>query len=139
MATMAYNVLIGNGDDHLRNHGFLLEATGWRLSPAFDIAPYAPRRGNAVEAESLSLGILPNGDARATVKNLLFASKFFDVSYEEAVSYLERTFTTVRKEWNLHAEQINQASIELPTFDLPPLGQWPTKSAVQKFRGHESL
>ncbi|HIF9251119.1 TPA: HipA domain-containing protein [Photobacterium damselae] len=26
-------------DDHLRNHGFILEATGWRLSPAYDINP----------------------------------------------------------------------------------------------------
>ena len=26
-------------DDHLRNHGFLLGANGWRLSPAYDINP----------------------------------------------------------------------------------------------------
>ncbi len=30
-----FNVLIGNRDDHLRNHGFTLEPTGWRLSDAF--------------------------------------------------------------------------------------------------------
>lgn len=34
-----FNVLIGNRDDHLRNHGFLRDAGGWRLSPAFDINP----------------------------------------------------------------------------------------------------
>jgi hypothetical protein len=33
------NVAIGNRDDHLRNHGFLLTPTGWRLSPAFDLNP----------------------------------------------------------------------------------------------------
>jgi len=32
-----FNVLIGNRDDHLRNHGFTLEPTGWRLSDAFDM------------------------------------------------------------------------------------------------------
>jgi serine/threonine-protein kinase HipA len=26
-------------DEHLRNHGFLLTDTGWRLSPAYDINP----------------------------------------------------------------------------------------------------
>lgn len=34
-----FNVLIGNRDDHLRNHGFLREGDGWRLSPAFDVNP----------------------------------------------------------------------------------------------------
>lgn len=34
-----FNVLVGNRDDHLRNHGFLRTATGWSLSPAFDINP----------------------------------------------------------------------------------------------------
>jgi serine/threonine-protein kinase HipA len=36
---VAFNVAIGNRDDHLRNHGFLLGASGWRLAPAFDVNP----------------------------------------------------------------------------------------------------
>jgi serine/threonine-protein kinase HipA len=40
-----FSVLIRNTDDHLRNHGFLREATvGWSLSPAFDLNP-DPRPG----------------------------------------------------------------------------------------------
>jgi serine/threonine-protein kinase HipA len=34
-----YTVEINNTDDHLRNHGFLYEKGGWRLSPLFDINP----------------------------------------------------------------------------------------------------
>lgn len=34
-----FNVLIGNRDDHLRNHGFLRAHGGWRLAPAFDVNP----------------------------------------------------------------------------------------------------
>ena len=34
-----FNILIGNRDDHLRNHGFLREGNGWVLSPAFDVNP----------------------------------------------------------------------------------------------------
>jgi serine/threonine-protein kinase HipA len=34
-----FNVLAGNRDDHLRNHGFLGDPRGWRLSPAFDMNP----------------------------------------------------------------------------------------------------
>jgi serine/threonine-protein kinase HipA len=36
---MAFSMLITNSDDHLRNHGFLLTKTGWRLSPMYDVNP----------------------------------------------------------------------------------------------------
>ncbi len=36
---MLFNIMVSNCDDHLRNHGFILEPTGWRLSPAYDINP----------------------------------------------------------------------------------------------------
>jgi serine/threonine-protein kinase HipA len=36
---IVFSILISNTDDHLRNHGFLYEANGWRLSPAYDVNP----------------------------------------------------------------------------------------------------
>lgn len=37
---MAFNVLLGNRDDHVRNHGFLMPGPNvWKLSPAFDLTP----------------------------------------------------------------------------------------------------
>lgn len=36
---VAFNICIGNHDDHFRNHGFLLEKNGWYLSPAYDLNP----------------------------------------------------------------------------------------------------
>ncbi len=37
---VAFNVLVSNVDDHLRNHGFLMdEPAGWTLAPAFDLNP----------------------------------------------------------------------------------------------------
>jgi serine/threonine-protein kinase HipA len=36
---IAFSVMVNNTDDHLRNHGFLRERGGWRLSPAFDMNP----------------------------------------------------------------------------------------------------
>ena len=37
---MVFNISISNIDDHLRNHGFLLNTTkGWELSPAYDMNP----------------------------------------------------------------------------------------------------
>ena len=36
---MAFNVLVSNTDDHLRNHGYLRDPGGWRLAPAYDLNP----------------------------------------------------------------------------------------------------
>ena len=36
---VAFNICIGNSDDHFHNHGFLLTAKGWTLSPAYDMNP----------------------------------------------------------------------------------------------------
>lgn len=36
---VAFNICIGNTDDHFRNHGFLLTAKEWTLSPAYDMNP----------------------------------------------------------------------------------------------------
>jgi serine/threonine-protein kinase HipA len=36
---IVFNICISNVDDHLRNHGFLLTAKGWKLSPAYDMNP----------------------------------------------------------------------------------------------------
>lgn len=41
---VVFSILIHNTDDHLRNHGFFIDAQGIRLSPAYDINPSIDRR-----------------------------------------------------------------------------------------------
>ncbi|MBD5183595.1 MAG: type II toxin-antitoxin system HipA family toxin [Bacteroidales bacterium] len=36
---VSFYIIVGNSDDHFRNHGFLLTRKGWELSPAYDINP----------------------------------------------------------------------------------------------------
>lgn len=36
---VAFNICIGNADDHFRNHAFLLDKKGWELSPTYDMNP----------------------------------------------------------------------------------------------------
>ena len=48
---IAFNVLVSNTDDHLRNHGFLLTPNGWRLAPAFDMNPNPTGTGLALDID----------------------------------------------------------------------------------------
>lgn len=34
---IAFGAIVRNTDDHMRNHGFVRDGRGWRLSPAFDL------------------------------------------------------------------------------------------------------
>ena len=49
---IVFNISISNTDDHLRNHGFVLSAGGWRLSPAFDINPSIDKQGLALNIDT---------------------------------------------------------------------------------------
>ena len=49
----AFNQIVRNTDDHLRNHGFLLTEKGWRLSPMFDVNPNPDGGPNALEMGDL--------------------------------------------------------------------------------------
>ncbi len=46
-----FNIAISNTDDHLRNHGFILGDTGWKLSPAYDINPSIDKDGLALNID----------------------------------------------------------------------------------------
>jgi serine/threonine-protein kinase HipA len=65
---IVFSVLTSNVDDHLRNHGFLLESRGWVLAPAYDLNPVAHGNGLTLDisetdnAQDLSLvrDVAPN-------------------------------------------------------------------------------
>jgi serine/threonine-protein kinase HipA len=68
---MVFNVLIGNTDDHTRNHAFLysFKNKDWRLSPAYDVLPI-----NANTQHGMGIGL--NG-RDGTIENLLSQSERF--------------------------------------------------------------
>jgi serine/threonine-protein kinase HipA len=45
--------MVGNRDDHLRNHGFLWGEHGWRLAPAFDMNPSIDKREHVLTIDGL--------------------------------------------------------------------------------------
>ncbi len=45
---VVFNILVSNTDDHLRNHGFILESDGWRLAPAYDLNANVEKRTHAL-------------------------------------------------------------------------------------------
>jgi HipA-like C-terminal domain/Sigma-70, region 4 len=59
---IAFSVAIHNTDDHFRNHGFLRQGSGWRLSPVFDVNPNPVPRLASVDVSARSVYGLPRGN-----------------------------------------------------------------------------
>lgn len=74
---IAFNILVSNTDDYLRNHGFILQENGWELSPAFDLNANADGNG-------LRLNISENDNSQ-DLKLLLSVAKNFRMPQEKAL------------------------------------------------------
>ena len=91
---MVFNILVTNDDDHLRNHGFLFDGGGWRLSPLYDVVP-KPQVGLE---RRLVLGVGPEG-RNATLQNALADTAVFDIAPDDAASVVEKMRRIVAACW----------------------------------------
>jgi len=108
---MVFNILVTNDDDHLRNHGFLLETKGWRLSPLYDVVP-KPQVGFE---RTLVLGVGPHGRA-ATLENAIAGAGAFGLTAEEATRETSALADTVRNEWMNHFQGAGLGDAEIGRF-----------------------
>ncbi len=100
---IAFSVCISNTDDHLRNHGFLLNDKGWRLSPAYDINPNSDGTG-------LKLNISLD-DNSLDLDLVLSVSDFFRLEKEEAQIIIEQIKKVVSN-WRQEAKNYQISSSE---------------------------
>jgi serine/threonine-protein kinase HipA len=77
---IVFSILISNTDDHLRNHGFLRSgATGWRLSPVYDLNPVPVDIKPRVLTTAIDLD-----DPTASLPLALEVAEYFDLTQDGA-------------------------------------------------------
>ena len=97
---VAFSIAVSNHDDHLRNHGFLLNGRGWKLSPAFDINP------SLDNLQHLSLNIsLDSG--LSSFDLLLSTSAFYQLSAQKSKEIVEDIREIVHGNWRRLARQVS--------------------------------
>lgn len=105
----AFNVLISNTDDHLRNHAFLhAGADTWALSPAFDLNPN-PEPGPKLRSTAIT-----NSDKSAGIAVLLSqpVASLFRLNEKAATSALAQVLSAT-EQWRdvAAANHVDKASI----------------------------
>ncbi|OGG46654.1 MAG: HipA domain protein [Candidatus Handelsmanbacteria bacterium RIFCSPLOWO2_12_FULL_64_10] len=103
---VAFNVAIGNRDDHLRNHGFILGPRGWRLAPAFDVNPDIGKAEHVLNLEDV--------DNRPSLETVLSTAAFYRLSPEHARKIVTKVANVV-DDWEAAARRagISRADIGL--------------------------
>ena len=87
---MIFNILISNGDDHLRNHGFLwVGRNGWTLSPAYDLNPTPADVRQRILSTSISLD-----DATCDLDLARSVAAFFGLSATKATGIIKQAAAT---------------------------------------------
>lgn len=103
---VAFNICIGNTDDHFRNHGFLLTAKGWTLSPAYDMNP------TLNEYQSLLINSHTN---KSDLNELLDSCEEYILPKEIAWQIIAEVLDAV-KEWRALATRLVLAKSEQDRF-----------------------
>lgn len=111
---IVFNILVSNTDDHLRNHGFLLDpGRGWRLSDAYDMNPVA-------HAEGLMLNIT-DADNALDLELAREVAEYFRVSRDDAEEIIG-SFQDVVSQWSKVASRAGLSKREqdnmAPAFRL---------------------
>ena len=104
---MAFNIAIGNTDDHFRNHGFLLTPKGWTLSPAYDMNP------TLNDHQSLLINSSTNV---SDLQVLLESSEEYMISKVKAARIIDEVKAGVRR-WKAVATRLGIAKREIDMFE----------------------
>lgn len=105
---IVFNILTSNTDDHLRNHGFLLEnLDGWRLAPAYDLNPVPAD----VKARVLATNIdFDNGTA--SLELAMSVAEYFNLAQKAARSIASEIKHAVTA-WREEAARLGLTQIEI--------------------------
>ena len=113
---IAFNIAVSNHDDHLRNHGFLLNGVNWQLSPLYDANPSPDN----LTYMSMNINL---DSAISSFSVLLETADFYQLSHSEALQVINNTSETVLNNWERLAKlcsipywQVNQMR---PCFTTP--------------------
>jgi serine/threonine-protein kinase HipA len=101
---VVFNVAVGNRDDHLRNHGFILGKRGWRLSPAFDVNPSIDKSTHVLNIDDV--------DNRPSLGTVLATAAFYRLTHQRAKEIIDDVVNVVRN-WKSVARRAKIAAADV--------------------------
>lgn len=100
-ARIAFNILVGNTDDHARNHAAFWDGAQLTLTPAYDICP----QNRVCEEAAQAMAFGDDGDRLSQVARWVAHSSIFHLTAGEARDIVDNQIAVVTDEWSSVCDQ----------------------------------
>ena len=104
---IVFNILVGNTDDHARNHAAFWDGHMLMLTPAYDICPQ-PRHGQIATQAMLITG----DDRSSRLATCLAAAPQFLLSGEEAVDLIVKQAECIEQNWSAVCDEASLSAVD---------------------------
>ncbi len=104
---IVFNILIGNTDDHARNHAAFWDGRMLMLTPAYDICPQS-RHGRTATQAMLIMG----NNRSSRIVTCIAAAPQFLLSEEEAIDIIEKQITCIKQNWSIVCDEASLSEVD---------------------------
>jgi len=94
---MVFNILIGNEDDHAKNHSCFWNGERLQLTPAYDMLPQ--RRSGMEGRQAMIVGTRGHGGRESTLRNAISSAARFGLDEDEALHIATQVLNVVADQW----------------------------------------
>lgn len=111
-ARLVLNILVGNSDDHARNHAAFWDGSWLELTPAYDVCPQ-PRGGGEV-AQAMLIGA--DGFHLSLLAGCVERASTYLLSRSEARELIDRQVEVIRSAWKEVCDEAGMTEVERTAF-----------------------
>jgi serine/threonine-protein kinase HipA len=104
---MVFNILVGNTDDHARNHAAFWDGRMLTLTPAYDICPQA--RHGQIASQAM---LVSDDDRSSRLATCLAAASQFLLSEETAAEIIVRQVECIEQNWSTVCEEASLSEVD---------------------------
>ena len=108
---LVFNILVGNLDDHARNHAAFWDGAALSLTPAYDICPQPRAGGEATQAM-----LIYDQVRTSQVSACLAAAGQFHLSEDQAIAIAEHQVRTIGEHWRPLVEEAALGQVDRALF-----------------------
>ena len=105
---VAFNICVGNSDDHARNHSAFWDGSDLSLTPAYDICPQLRSGGEAVQA----MAIGANRYRFSRLSGLVAASPLYHLTLAEGREIVDHQIEVITSQWAAAADTARMTKVE---------------------------
>lgn len=104
---IVFNILVGNTDDHARNHAAFWSGSHLALTPAYDICPQS-RAGQ----ETGQVMLIRGQDRSSRIETALTAAPSFHLSDEHAINLIKGQIRAIVKNWAAECDAADMGEVD---------------------------